>query len=128
MNIKIAVADDDKNTREMLKNIVLKVNTDMHVFTAENGEEMCEIIKTHSPDIIITDLIMPVCDGIKVIRFAREHCPYTPVIIAVSELKDEKYMDSCFEAGADYYAQKPVDTKEFENLMRFIVSSKNVYA
>ncbi|MBF0491067.1 MAG: response regulator, partial [Candidatus Omnitrophica bacterium] len=59
--LKLLLVDDDKVTRDMLKNILTKEGFDCLV--AENGEQGFKIFKENTPKLVITDFRMPICDG-----------------------------------------------------------------
>ena len=60
-NKKILVVDDEAHIRRVLK-VKLK-NRGYQVLMAKNGQEGIDIIKEHQPDIVITDINMPIIDG-----------------------------------------------------------------
>ena len=60
-NKKILVVDDEAHIRRVLE-LKLK-NRGYQVFAAKNGQEGIDIIKEHQPDIVITDINMPIIDG-----------------------------------------------------------------
>lgn len=59
--MKILIADDDEDIREMLRNMLL----DFEVIEARNGREAVELVKEAKPDVIIMDILMPEMDGIE---------------------------------------------------------------
>lgn len=70
---KILVAEDDPGTRELLS---LALTREGHeVSTAEDGEAAMEAIADSAPDILLTDIMMPGCDGIELARWARDVRP-----------------------------------------------------
>jgi len=83
------------------------------VFTAENGKEGLEKTQEYNPDVIITDLEMPVMDGITMIREIRriyeKDCP----IIVVTAYKDEEHYTDL----ADGYIYKPVIFEQLEEMI-----------
>jgi CheY-like chemotaxis protein len=60
-NKKVLVVDDEAHIRRVLE-VKLK-NRGYQVFAAKNGQEGIDIIKEHQPDIVITDINMPIIDG-----------------------------------------------------------------
>ncbi len=64
--ISILVVDDEEDIRDVLE-IALK-DIGYTVFLAENGEKAFEIFKSERPDIVITDIKMPVMDGIELLK------------------------------------------------------------
>ncbi|WP_130470928.1 GGDEF domain-containing response regulator [Candidatus Magnetaquicoccus inordinatus] len=80
------------------------------VLTADNGQLGLEIYRQTQPDLIITDLLMPVMDGLTMIRHLREHDNATPVIVTTA-YSDEEYLMRAIEVGVDRYILKPIDPK-----------------
>ena len=86
------------------------------VTTAENGQDALNKLETYTPDLILTDVEMPVLDGLsfcKVVRERRQTAD-TPLII-LSSLVDHKTIARGFEAGADEYLTKPCSPEELLN-------------
>ncbi|MCK5162136.1 MAG: hybrid sensor histidine kinase/response regulator [Desulfobacula sp.] len=77
--ISILVVDDEEDIRDVLE-IVLK-DIGYTVFLAENGEKALEIFQSESPDIVITDIKMPVMDGIELLRQIKRENPATEVLM-----------------------------------------------
>jgi len=126
MQLKVAIAEDNKNNLRTIK--MLCESEFFSVFTAADGEEMKSVIDEYMPEIIITDLIMPNSHGINVIRHARKKKHYSPVIIVISGLDTQEYIDLSFSAGADYYITKPVHRESLRDLLRSIKQNKHIFA
>src|SRR5438874_7811410 len=76
--LRIAVADDERDTREYLAQVVTRLGH--QVVTAATGQQLAELARVSEPDLIITDIKMPDLDGIdaaELINRQRE----TPVIL-----------------------------------------------
>jgi PAS domain S-box-containing protein len=109
--IAILYVEDDPVTRNILcKMIPLKFpGIDFH--TAENGMAGLELYKEHTPDIIITDINMPVMDGIKMAAEIKTIHPEANIII-VSAYSDTNYLLNAIEIGINHYLLKPIDYKK----------------
>lgn len=79
-NIKILYVEDEFITREEVKNI-LKTKY-KNVLVANDGEMGYAVFEKENPDLIITDLKMPDCDGIEMVRKIREKNSRIPIIVA----------------------------------------------
>jgi CheY-like chemotaxis protein len=110
-NLKDAVVcvyvDDDENILEAMHNILQRRMKD--VYTATNGVEGLEIIKLIKPDVIITDINMPIMDGLDMIKNIRNNGIKTRniPIIAVTAYREDQF----FTQLADVYLYKPIDVK-----------------
>jgi PAS domain S-box-containing protein len=88
------------------------------VEVARNGKEALDKIDLLQPDLILMDIQMPVMDGLEATRRLRSNPAYAEVpIIALTALAMPGDRDSCLEAGASAYIQKPVRLKEMANLI-----------
>ena len=67
-NLNVAIADDNERILELLDEIISTDNELTVVGKANNGEDMCHIIKNKEPDVVLLDLIMPKMDGISVME------------------------------------------------------------
>lgn len=113
---KILVIDDRWENRSVLLNLLEPVGFEM--IEASNGEEGIEQTLNESPDLIITDLAMPVMDGFEFLRQMRSHPKLQHQIVLVSsasvyELDRQKSLD----AGGDDFLPKPVQA---DTLLEFI--------
>jgi DNA-binding response OmpR family regulator len=89
---RILVVDDEEQIRSMLTQML--EHEGFTVDTAENGEEGMQLITRHSYDLIITDMIMPVKDGLKFIMELTNDYPEQR-ILAISgggAIKAERYL------------------------------------
>jgi YesN/AraC family two-component response regulator len=78
-SLKVLYVEDDPMTREeILFSLTTFVET---IYTAENGEIGKELFYSHLPDLIITDIQMPVMDGLSMISAIKQTHPKIPVII-----------------------------------------------
>ncbi|MCK4767953.1 MAG: response regulator, partial [Desulfobacula sp.] len=77
--VSILIVDDEEDIRDVLE-IALK-DIGYTVFLAENGEKALEIFKSKDPDIVITDIKMPVMDGIELLRQIKRENPATEVLM-----------------------------------------------
>jgi two-component system response regulator YesN len=92
-----------------------------HVGAAMNGAEAIEQISRLKPDIIMTDVRMPVMNGIDLIREVRSIPDYTPAIIVASGYDEFEYAREALRHGVVDYMLKPVDEDELAHRLREIV-------
>jgi len=91
------------------------------VYEAKNGKEALSEALQKKPEIIITDMRMPVMDGVELLRRVRNELPSSKVII-VSGYSDFKYMQEAIKCGAFSYLLKPVKEKELNDTLCSVVS------
>ncbi len=93
------------------------------VDTASNGEEGLEKFKTNSYDVVVTDVRMPIMDGLEMAGHIKKISTDIPVIV-VTAYNETDYFMRAIEIGIDRYVRKPVDTNE---LIDAIVKSSQVH-
>ncbi len=106
---KILLVEDDNLVRDMLTQILERAKHT--VIGAANGEEATECLKKDTPDIMVTDIIMPKKSGITLISEVRNRHPNME-IIAISgggRLDPTGYLDLSESLGASVSFEKPVD-------------------
>jgi CheY-like chemotaxis protein len=111
----ILIVEDEKDLREMLK--VSLTRRKFTVLEAENGKDAITRFKPAVTDLVITDLIMPDEDGLKVIMKLRELKP-TIKIIAISgggKAGPASYLNLAKALGADAIYSKPFSVNDMIN-------------
>ncbi|NES22222.1 MAG: response regulator [Symploca sp. SIO3E6] len=123
---KILVVDDRWENRSVIINLLAPIGLAME--EANNGQEGLDKIKSFSPDLIITDLVMPVMDGFEMIRRLRKS-PQTKsvVVIASSASVFETDQHKSFDAGADGFLPKPVLSVSLLEMLRVHLQLEWVY-
>lgn len=125
MKIKVLVADDHQLFREGIVNLLFS-DTDIEVVAqAENGQDAIDKIKHFKPDVLLTDIAMPVMDGIEATRILKKEIPELK-IIAVSMHSDEQYVKGILEAGADGYLLKKCTFQQMTNAIKAVNAGKKV--
>ena len=106
----ILVVEDDQIMRFFLKDVLSHEN--YRISLAENGQVGLEFVKKASPDLIITDLQMPVMDGILMTKNIRKLKKVKKIpIIMLTNFKEESNRRKALEAGVDDYIIKPPKMK-----------------
>lgn len=103
------VVDDEQEIREFIKDTL---GADFTVMEAENGQEALDKIHDTTPDIIISDVMMPVMDGDKMVRELKsdEGTRHIPVILLSAKSTMESQIEG-LENGADAYIAKPFNPR-----------------
>ncbi len=106
---KIALIEDDQSVRTSL---VLNLELEGYqIFTAENGQEGIALIEKECPDVVITDVMLPVMDGMQMCRELRNKGNSTPIIMLTARTEEvDKVLG--LELGADDYIAKPFGVRE----------------
>ena len=109
----ILVVDDDDLMRAFVKEL-LKVH-DFTITEAANGKAGLKEFRENTPDLVITDIIMPEMEGISFIRELREHNKEIPIIAMTGNVhgRMEEFLEISSQLGADEILRKPIKAKEF---------------
>ncbi len=78
---KILIVDDEKSFLLSLKDGLKKHSGRFQVFSAENGRQAVEILRSMSIDLLVTDLKMPEMNGFELLAWTSRHQPQLPVIV-----------------------------------------------
>lgn len=115
--MKFYLLDDDKHIRMILKQIITDRELGTVCGTGSNGHEGLEDVFELKPDIIIVDLLMPEMDGITFVEHARTRLPDTAFIM-LSQVSSKEMVSAAYEAGIEFFIQKPVNSIEVENVIQ----------
>lgn len=112
MAIKIIVADDVQEMREMISKMLMTSSLDYELIgMCENGYEALELMKKKRADIVLMDINMPVMNGLEATQMIGDQFPQTRVIM-MSVQHESEYLKKAMLAGAKAYIMKPVDMDE----------------
>ena len=108
---KILVVDDRSENRSVFKDLLESLG--FTVQEADNGKQGIEQVKAFQPDLVITDLIMPVLDGLEMIQQLRLSSEYQNLpIIAASGSASNKVQQLALECGCNDLITKPIHIDE----------------
>jgi CheY-like chemotaxis protein len=106
----VLVIDDNVGMRSIMT-AVLRALGFTEIRLADDAIEAQKIIPQVKPDLIITDLKMPILDGVTFVRNLRadESNPFSevPIIVATGHT-EEKHVKACIAAGVDQFLAKPI--------------------
>tara|TARA_R110002126_G_scaffold291782_1_gene458025 strand:- start:48374 stop:52651 length:4278 start_codon:yes stop_codon:yes gene_type:complete len=108
----LLIVDDNADIRSFIKK---GLGESYYIYEAENGEQGLELANKFMPNIVITDLIMPVMDGIgfcNKLKTAKE-TSHIPVVMLTAKISQEKEIEG-LKTGADAYIRKPFDMELLE--------------
>lgn len=109
--IKVIIADDHSMLRQGIKALLRRERHIEILAEASNGEELVELVKIYQPHVALTDIKMPVLDGIEAARRIRAAEVPTEVV-ALTMFEDQQLIIDMLEAGAKGYLLKNAERKE----------------
>jgi two-component system OmpR family response regulator len=112
----ILIIDEDQAVGELLDSQLRMKG--YNVFKAGSGEDGLKMYDALLPDLVITELSLPVFDGFEVIRSIRKRMYTDCSIIVLSDNQIEKDISACFEMGVSDYIKKPYSPVELEARVR----------
>jgi diguanylate cyclase (GGDEF)-like protein/PAS domain S-box-containing protein len=110
-SFKLLFVEDEAGTRDLFNRIIARKYPELEIFVAENGAQGVKLFREQRPDVILTDLSMPIMDGFQMVREIKELNTET-VIIAISAQNNPYYILNAIEAGIRHYVLKPVNSEE----------------
>jgi signal transduction histidine kinase/DNA-binding response OmpR family regulator/ligand-binding sensor domain-containing protein len=118
----ILIIDDNSEMQWMLKEIL---SDEYNITVAGDGEKGLDLLKRKTPDLIITDIMMPNMDGITLTRYIKEnkHTMHIPLVILSARNANEEKIEG-IESGADIYIPKPFNTDYLKAVIRHLIERK----
>lgn len=108
--MRILVAEDEPM---LLKTIELKLKKEGYeVITTQDGREAIAKIEEFTPDLVISDIMMPYASGLEITALLKKNSEKQIPIIILSAMEQEKVVMEAFELGADDYITKPFSLNE----------------
>ena len=115
--IKVVIADDEERICRLIQALVDWEALGMQVVgTAANGLEALEVIEKEKPDILITDIRMPGCNGLELISKIREQSEDIRIII-ISGYAQFEYAQTAMKYGVSEYLLKPINRQELQDTL-----------
>jgi DNA-binding NarL/FixJ family response regulator len=126
--IRLVIADDSPVFRKgLVHSIHLERHQPIHIIgEACNGENLIKEVEKHQPDIVLTDLRMPLMDGFEASRIINKKYSSTSVI-ALSFFSDDDSIYKMFETGAKGYVTKTADASEIIEAVKTVHSGDMYY-
>ena len=121
----ILIVEDNRDMRSYIRTLLVG---DYRLFEAGDGQEALEIVQKHTVDLIVSDLMMPVMDGIELSRrikdnLATSHIPFLMLTALRSDVQEKR----SFEIGVDEYLCKPFDEEVLQLRIRNILNLRGKY-
>lgn len=116
--LTLLYAEDEEGIRKPMANSLSYYLKE--VFEAKNGEEALDLYYDKRPDIILTDLRMPVCDGLEMVKEIRKNDKKTPILMITAHT-DKEYLLSAIELKIEKYLIKPVALDELLSALRLCI-------
>ncbi len=108
----LLVVDDNKDIQTFIKQAL---KNKFIIYSAENGADALELLRSIDPKVIITDIMMPIMDGIEFCQHvkSKKETSHIPVVMLTAKLSQENEIIG-LKTGADAYIRKPFDVEILE--------------
>ena len=121
MSARLLIVDDEIEIREMLSRHFRLLGYEAHL--AGDGQEAIDVLNNKRIDIIVSDIMMPVMDGVALLRAVRRQFPMTKVIMITGYITLENAL-ACMRNGAETCVFKPLsDLKELDDAVNAAIVS-----
>lgn len=113
----VILAEDELLIRKDIIQKIHAINSNFQVIaSAANGRDALSLVREHKPDLLITDIQMPILDGIELIKQIRTQFPEMNIII-ISGFDNFQYAQTALKYNVMDYLLKPVDSNTFSCLL-----------
>ena len=119
--MKILVVDDEEGARELFSTIL--TDEGYEVTLANDGEEALALFKNTPFNLVITDIKMPVMDGLQLLQEIRKIGSKTDVIMVTAYGEVESYLKA-MSLGAAEYINKPIRIKELKRIVHKVLTEQ----
>ena len=120
LDITVLFVEDEELLRAIFERILDKMVQRLYI--AENGKSGLEAYSKYHPDLIITDIMMPVMDGLEMVQKIRERDNTVKLVILSAYGEAEYFMDA-IEIGVNSFLLKPIETKKLTSLVEELANS-----
>lgn len=118
--MRLLVVEDDPKLREAVVDTLVIRGFD--VLEAPNGIEAMAIVRSHTLDVVLSDINMPGMDGLELLNQIKQEHPWLPVLL-MTAYGDVGQAVKAMQLGADDYLMKPFELRELDELLKPYVIS-----
>ena len=125
--LRVLVIDDNQHMRRILRTLLHSFGT-REVYEAEDGASGLEAFTHQLPDIVITDWVMPIFDGLEVTQMIRQPGananPYVAIIMLTGH-SEKKRVVAARDAGVTEFLAKPISAKAlYQRIMTIVLNPR----
>jgi PAS domain S-box-containing protein len=113
-DFSVLIVDDSPFIVEVLKTFLSRFSKS--IFEAENGNQGLELYKLHKPDFIISDIVMPIMNGLEMSKGIKT-IDKDAFIVLTTAVDDKDNLAEAIEISIDKYLPKPIDLRRLERIL-----------
>lgn len=121
--LSLLYVEDDENTREELEYFLEHKVKNLYI--AKNGQEGLELFEKYQPDLIVTDIQMPIMTGIKMIKLIKQINPNVPIVI-ITAYNDSENLFEAIKLNVSNYLIKPLNLFSLSEVLLSIAKNINL--
>jgi len=118
-----ALVVDDSPTDRKLAALILKKHTELEALHAADGEEALEVMAHDTPDVVITDLLMPRMNGLELVAEVRHRFPLVPVILMTGHGSEDIAAEALRKGAASYVPKKNLAKDLAETVQKVLIAA-----
>ncbi len=120
----LLIVEDNEELRRFL---ILNLSENYIFYEAKDGKEGIKLAREHNPDIILSDIMMPVMDGIKMMDILKnnEDTSHIPIVLLSAKTSIESKIEG-LRYGADAYLTKPFNTEQLQAQLRNLIRQRSL--
>ena len=126
-NLTVLIVENEGDGKKIVQE-VMRDNFEK-VITAQNGDEGLKKFKKYNPNMVITDVFMPIMNGLDMAKSIKEISKDTPIIVFSTNSEKETLLKA-IDVGIDKYVLKPIDLDDFlvtlENVAKNKIETANI--
>ena len=118
----VLVIEDDQDLRDSLQRLLQEKYT---ISMATNGEEGLKLVQDIKPDLILSDVMMPIMDGFELCKQLKrkKETSCIPIILLTAKINDKDYLEG-LNCGADAYITKPFNFNVLQANIDMVISNR----
>ena len=119
---RVLIVEDDEEIRNYISQ---ELSADYHILESCNGKEAMDIIFKRTPDLVISDVMMPEMDGLTLCRKIKQnvHLNHLPIILLTAKTREEDNIEG-LETGADAYLTKPFNIEILRKITANLIRNR----
>lgn len=118
---RVLLVDDDRLVSRLME--IAFRNSGFETYTANNGEQACEIIESNPVQLVVLDMMMPVMDGMRFLGWIRQDNKYDIPVLVVTAMARGGNEERIRSAGANDVLFKPVEMNTLIERARHLLDS-----
>lgn len=122
--IKLLIVEDQK---EILRFLQKELKDEFGIYSAYNGKEALEVLEKENIQIVISDIMMPIMDGIELTKKIKKDLQYSHIPVVLLTAKNSLHAKiEGLEAGADAYIEKPFSLEHLTAQLNNLLANRNI--